>query len=431
MSPATKGRHAPRNHKRDLPHGSPWVDARAVVLPAFGMRSTKADTSRVFHEYDATQLFATVDALFDEQRRMAALEESDKLLELKYPAKFKHKTCLPEKSCDEAAIVSSIFEAVTGKRAGICGTKLPGYHRRPAAILPSGVEGKTIHLTRHPHAVIASYVKKMSVENYADDRELIFDTALAQWISNWNFMIDSIGRQDFLHLLYESIAGDTQRAADRIASFLGIEADFDMSGFGESDSTDYHAQMEDPGFGAWLPKLEVPGKWHDWPGFAVGELRGRRFFGFPLAQDEAIDLTNAGNGLKYVRSGFYESEEQGAWIRGAAASLVFSPTFDFSGGAMLMLRVAWALEVDSAPPFIAVEFDGKTIADMPVMLGDKNGAGETYPLLIPQLTLAKGRPVMIRVLARNPRCPKLLGVSDDGRKLSVMIERVRSVPLRD
>lgn len=371
----------------------------------------------LFHEYDQAHLFATVAALFREEDRLGAYGET---------ASF---DLVPRRARHELLIIQSIFEQVAGKRASVLGTKFPGAHLWPAPVVPAGMAWKHLHITRAPHAVVASYAKKMLREGYPGGHAYILDTAIAHWVSAWNHAVEHHDDPNFLHLVYEDLAGDLS-LAERLAGFLGL-ADahaFDFSDFCPTNKTpaEYRADLEMMGFGDMLGRLDALAGCYPWPEF----VRSGAPLGFPLAAGETVVLAARAeaNGWKYSAAGFYPAEPEGCWVGRETAELRVIPQFD-APQARLSLDVPWTFEPGGQPPVLAVEVDDRNVLVTPVALGAAQGRPRRFAWNPLDLDLRAGQSATLRLRVLNPRNPKTLGYSQDDRDLGLMVRSLRIDPL--
>lgn len=375
----------------------------------------------LFHEYDQAHFFNTVRALFREEDRLSVYDETDQF------------DLIPRRAKHGAGIVRGIFQAVSGKSATILGTKFPGAHLWPEPEMIEGVTRKQIHITRAPHAVVASYAKKMLREGCSDGVAHVLDTAIAHWISAWNYAIDHRDDPSFLHLFYEEIASNPA-TANEIAMFLGLDdaSAFDFSGFRSTNKTaaEYRAELEAMGFGAPLGRLDALARYAQWADFARDAMRDGTKIGFPLASGDLIDLSalHGANGWKYPVQGFYPPEADGRWINGKEAALHIIPQFD-AQLAQLSIDVPWTFEPEGIPPVLSVEVDGQRVLDTQVSLGNTQGVSKRFTWLLRDINLRAGCSSVIRLRILNPRNPKSLGLGQDDRDLGLMIRGLRIDPL--
>lgn len=366
----------------------------------------------LFHEYDQAHLFSTLNALFREEKRLGAYSETEQF------------ELIPRKDRHEVAILKSMFEIVAGKQAKVLGTKFPGVHLWPQPRIPDGVDWKTIHITRDPFAVILSYAHKMLREGYGD-HHVILDTAIAHWVSAWNHAVAKRFDDDFCHIFYEDI-GDP-KLVERVTSFLNLSTPVDFSSLAsrnESPETCL-AKLESLGFSGCREKvLSVVST--DWNRKYVYMYEMGCYLGFPLRANERIELStvHGANAWKYPIEGFYPVEAQGRWINGSEASVLFSPTFE-SRRMLLCLDVAWVCEPGGEVPLVDIEINGERIATAGFTNGQVPGVPHRYMWAIDSKTIKANTTNKLVFRPLNPRNPKKLGLSQDDRELSIMINSIQ------
>lgn len=369
----------------------------------------------LLHEYDQAHFFTTVRELFREEGRLGTYHDANNFEQI------------PRRTRHEIPIIRAIFREVTGKGVSVVGTKFPGAHLWPRPSLPAAIAWKQIYITREPYAVITSYTKKMQRESYPGGTAHILDTAIAHWISAWNYAVEHRNADRFMHLIYEKL-GDHSTVAAAVAQLLGVSPTLDFTSFRAENKSisEYERQLAEAGFQDHLGRMDFANKINDWSLFSEAGDK----LGFPLAAGEAIDLTNTptANGWKYPITGFYQAENEGRWIRGADAEILVIPQFSAHMG-LLSLDIPWTFEPGGVPPAISVEVDGVNQFDSTISLGNENGSLKRIAFGMRNLDLRAGVTSSIRIRVHNPRNPKQLGISQDDRNLSAMIHSLRIDPI--
>lgn len=378
---------------------------------AFGEVLNKHPDIALLHEYDQAHFFATVEAFFREEDRLLVFPES------------KDFAMIPRRALHKLDVVRAVMQVFTGKNARVYGTKFPGAHLWRTPIMPDGIVHKNIHITRAPYAAIASYALKMMREGYPGGYQVILDTAIAHWISAWNYAISRRHDEDFLHLFYERIGEDSD-ISQKIARFLGVEGSehFDFSSYRmmNKDFSSCRDKLMASGFGEHIELFDALSAYADWDRWSRNAYAEGKRIGFPVRDGECIDLSTKFGDWKYPTEGFYPPEQEGRWINGEGGGIDVIPMFDAPRGVMLTLEIPWAFTPGDSPSIIEIGIDGKPLVRTPIALHERNGSPHRFYWLLDR-KLVYGRSVRIDIRAINPRNPKILGISNDDRHLSVML----------
>lgn len=287
------------------------------------------------------------------------------------------------------------------------------------------MERKEIMIVRNPCDTVFSYANKLIGDEDCDDLEMAAETAIVHWIHAWNYVVLNRDSASLLWLLYEELEGGNDEVEAQISTFLGIDRDFDLSVFRASPVVDQAERFREAGLERAFDTLARTVLHGEWVDHARRDVCAGVLYGYPL--EDVIDFRRGGNGWKYIQNGFYPPELHGSWSRGEEALITFSTTTSTRGRYLLSLEIAWSLVINDEVPVIALFIDGRQIVEMEIPSVGDTGAGRDFSFVISDYSPSRSG-VQLRLEIRNPRNPKMLGISGDDRDLGIMLKSLKFRP---
>lgn len=196
---------------------------------ALGDALRKSKEIALLHEYDAAQFFKAVDGFFRESDRLSVLEHFEI-----------HRKYIPNRETLARHVAQDFFYRMFRKRTRVIGTKFPGYYAWESPAFPSWISPKYVHITRNPYECFLSSFKK---SGNAEITRTFFNRWFSDWISSWNYMINAVENENFLHLFYSDILQDPDSAELALGEFLDIN-DFSLCDFKMDARGDLRAQYK-------------------------------------------------------------------------------------------------------------------------------------------------------------------------------------------
>lgn len=377
---------------------------------ALGAALNESADVALFHEYSSKVLFDALTMLFSEEVRMRGQADFDR---------YEH--LMPIRSRDEKAVSQAVFRAVFGKDARFIGTKFPGHHAWPQPSYPAWLGFKEIHVTRNPFDVVLSTLKK---DHPVGASQADVENALYWWIHAWNHAVSRADAADFLNVFYDSLVVDHDGWHRKIVDFLGGLDDFSLSAFRGTSEVAASERYAQANLSAYVPMIECIARPDSWLADATAAYAAKRKIGFPLCEGQNIDLCSGANGWRYIDSGFYLAEHDGAWTRGAHASVLFTPEREYIGPASLSVDIAWVAEHHGRGREIEISLDGSTVFRSVVALGSRNGSGMTLGIFVPEVTFKPRSTVSLQLQVFDPLNPHREGLGDDNRDLGIMVRKI-------
>lgn len=368
----------------------------------------------LMHEFDQHLLFHTLDLFFSEGERVMAFGELEEGL------------ILPKRSCHFQAVIGKLFEAISGKKARIVGSKFPGAHLWPQPMLPSGLPWLHIVLVRNPMATISSYMKKISIDFDSDMCiEQKYSIALFDWISAWNYALENINTPGYIVVRYEDITGGTQFEKS-ITSFLNIDDGqaLDFSKFTSTNKTSNEYEEEFRSLISFeeLRFLELICKYY------TSSAHPLSIIGAPYRVGDEISFACESPDnvwLDRLCKGFYAAEVDGRWVEGHCAELPLTLMSPLHEHFLLHLNVIWVFEYEGESPIVSIVLNGIHVFQESISLGAKNGIEKNFVFPIRFRAMPEGSVLTLALECKNPRNPLKLGCSDDDRELSIMIKSLK------
>ncbi|MBS7556929.1 hypothetical protein Q7O60_11600 [Pseudomonas protegens] len=375
---------------------------------ALGAELNKSAAISLLHEHLPRDFFGSLDSLFNNEKIHASLGAEEELFQSIFCA---NRDYLP--------ITRSIFSTLFKKTSQVIGTKCPNLHKYDTGQYPSGLQKKQIHITRHPVAVVNSYVSKKD-EVCVDDPERSF----CDWLTSLNYAIENYQSPDFLCLLYESFDGKSNyEQAKKIASFLSIEPDFDLGGLIASEKTPAPKFMTHPSGARVVVAMNNLFDLENWTKCYTDIMSKGRMVGYPIATAASISLESQSDGWKYVQRGFYPAEEQGSWTSGAESVLCFTPEEAFSGSLNVTINASWLIEFNDEPTSFHVYLDDTLVGSSSLLVGKSNGNANIFVFSVHDFEQVSPS-VTLRIVIDNPRNPSQFGISSDSRNLGLMVRGI-------
>ena len=373
---------------------------------ALGRALDRSAGIALFHEYASDTFFRAIDTLFAEERRHRGFPD------------FNPGDLMPVAGRDLAAIAGDVFQRVTGKRAPVIGTKFPGHQLWPAPRLPPGVALKQLMVIRSPLETVISSIEKAVRDEGRIGARYAADVAQHHWAHAWNHALLHAG-EALLPVLIDRVAADPVGEAARIAAFLGIVDDLDLS----EVRSDAHPREVAARYGrlgldalheelraAWLPR--------PWPEQVARALERRTLHG-PALHGNGIDFTIAGDSWKYAQHGLHPAETQGAWTAGGEALIVFRLPDPQPGDYRLTLGVGWAPRIGGETTRIDVVVDDQPVVE-DLDLGEFLDQRRAFELAVRSFAPHPAG-TCVRLRIRNPRSPRAFDEADDDRLLGCML----------
>ncbi len=378
---------------------------------ALGAELNKSSDIALLHEHLPRDLFGPINLLFRNEGLHIAHGAENEL--------FQSILCTDR---DLLPIVKSIFSCVFKKTTRVIGTKCPNLHKYDTEQYPSGLERKQIHITRHPIAVVNSYIAKGDTV-CVDDPEHAF----CDWLTSLNYAIENYRTPNFMCLLYESFDGrSNHEQAKQVASFLEVTSDFDLSGLRAPATHPMPDFLGHPAGSRVLYAINRLFDLENWINSYSATLEKGRMVGFPLQKGEAISLKASGNGWKYIQRGFYPAEAEGSWTHGGESILCFTPDEPLSGSFAVALNVSWLIEAQNEPTRFQIYLDDTLVGKSSIRVGKSNGSTNLFIFNVERFEQTSTS-VTVRIVVENPRNPALIGISGDNRNLGLMIREISFV----
>lgn len=377
---------------------------------ALGAALNQSTDVALFHEYSSKVLFDSLNVLFSEESRMRAQADFDRYSHL-----------MPVRSRDEKTVIQAVFRAVFGRDARFIGTKFPGYHAWPKPAYPKWLGFKEIHITRNPFDVVLSMLKKDHPQGAAVTD---VENALYWWISAWNHAVNRAPASDFLNVFYDSLVVDHATWHRKLADFLGGVSDFSLSAFRSPSDTAPSVKYAQANLSEHVSLIERVAQQEGWLADATVAYQNRQRLGFPLRDGQDIDLRHGSSGWRYIHSGFYTSEEGGAWTCGNKSELLFTPEGEYAGPICLSIEIVWAAEVHGRGREVAILLNDVTIFRSVINLGAQNGSGMTLSIFVQEFSWRLRSTLSLQLHVVEPVNPRLKGLGEDDRDLGIMVRKV-------
>lgn len=375
---------------------------------ALGSELNKSGDIALLHEHLPRDFFGPINSLFINAKLHRTHGAGNEL--------FQSILCAER---DFLPIVQSIFSCVFQKATSVIGTKCPNLHKYDTEQYPSGLVRKQIHITRHPIAVVNSYIIKGD-SVCADNPEHAF----CDWLTSLNYAIENYRAPNFMCLLYETFDGESNHEqAKQIASFLGVASDFDLNGLRAQATLPGPDFLEHPAGSRVFDAINRLFDLENWISSYSAILEKGRLVGYPLQKGETICLDVAGNGWKYVQRGFYPAETEGSWTHGSESVLCFTPDASLSGALAVMLDVSWLIEIQDEPTRFHLYLDDTLVGKASFLVGKSNGHANLFFFNV--ATFEQLSPsVVMRIVIENPRNLASMELSNDNRNLGLMVRGI-------